>query len=98
METVILFVEIFDGLPGYVWCFSIGWDLLGIGVIAGGGGILHALRCVVVLVSLLCELVVRYVYTNMGATAMRAPNSHARARTSSGLRRACILISSRVKS
>ena len=38
VEAVILFVEVFDGVPVDFWCFGIGWDLLGIGVIVGVGG------------------------------------------------------------
>ena len=44
VEAVILCVKIFDGVPMGVWCFGIGWDLLGFGVIVCVGGGLCALR------------------------------------------------------
>ena len=43
METIVLFVESFVGVPIDVRRFSIGWNILGTGVIVGGGGILRAL-------------------------------------------------------
>ena len=44
VETVIIFVEIVGGATVDVRRFSIGWNLLGIRAIVGGGGILHDLR------------------------------------------------------